>query len=164
MVHAQGHSDTKRRELSHLETQTMCLVPWFLVWEVVVVSMSTGPAHRVCTMGVSRGPVLESFVQHITTSHSSPLAVDTEPAAPSKASTRLPIPYRYPIPISAALGLFPPGLTMSAALVGRGAVSSLGIVEQQPASLHVGMRESHPFRPSSQPRVMAGRCLPDRYE
>lgn len=64
--------------------------------------------------------------------------MDTEPAAPSKASTRLPIPYRYPIPIAAALGLFPPGLTMSAALVGRGAVSSLGIVEQQPASLHVG--------------------------
>lgn len=91
-------------------------------------SMSAGPARSVCT----RGPVLECSLY---TSLPSPLAVDTQPEAPTKTSTQL--------PISAAPGLPPPGLAASAALVGRGPVGSVGLVEQQPASPRVGSEGVH---------------------
>lgn len=55
----------------------------------------------------------------------------TVPAALTEPSTGL--------PIAAALGQLPPGLTMPAALVGRGPTDFPGLVEQQYASLHVGM-------------------------
>lgn len=91
--------------------------------------MSTGPAVECVPWGLPEG-LPQSPLCSVCTSLSSPLAMDTEPAALTEPSTGQ--------PIDAALGQLPLGLAMPAALVGRGPEGFLGLVEQQYASLRVG--------------------------
>ncbi|XP_076425295.1 epidermal growth factor-like protein 7 isoform X2 [Peromyscus maniculatus bairdii] len=83
--------------------------------------MSTGPAAECAPRGFPEA-LSWSPMCSVCTSLSSPLAMDTEPAALTEPSTGL--------PIAAAPGRLPPGLTTPAALVGRGPAGSPALVEQ----------------------------------
>lgn len=136
MVHAQDLRHQKKRAIPLRDSDVWGSQELLVAWFLVLATGATEHIHRSSPQPVyckvSRIPVLECSVY---TSLFSPLAVDTQPEAPSKTSTRL--------PISTALGLLPPGRAVSAALVGRGPVGSVALVEQQPASPSVGSGGVH---------------------
>ncbi|KAM9206629.1 epidermal growth factor-like protein 7 isoform 5-T11 [Dugong dugon] len=121
-------------------------------WPRVAQTTSTGLAEECAQSGLPGVRFLSPLCSGCT-SHSSPPATGTGPAAPTGSSTGL--------PTAAVLGQPQPECATPAVLAGKGPVGSLGPVEQQYASHHARMEGAV----SSQADVTAlpgGRGIPAR--